>query len=110
MQILRAMLARSQIEAICAENGAEAVALWREAPFAPMFFDISMPVMDGMEALTVMRGEAGRAGAAEPRVVASTANVMAEHCEAYCKAGFVGVLSKPFRVEDLYAVLREHLG
>jgi CheY-like chemotaxis protein len=108
-QILSAMLARSQIETTCVGNGADAVALWREAPFDLMFFDISMPVMDGMAALALMREEAARKGAPGPRIVASTANVMAEHRDTYRRAGFVGVLAKPFRMEELYAILGEHL-
>lgn len=88
-----------------AKDGAEALELWRNQPFDIVLLDISMPVMDGREALRLMLAEADAAGAARPRVVAATANVMPDQIAAYREAGFIGTLAKPFRRKELIEAL-----
>jgi len=103
--VLSTILARLGIDAVFVENGAEACAAWRPGAFDLVLLDISMPVMDGFEALRRIRAAAGDQGQPMPRAIAATANVMAEHIVRYEEAGFVAILPKPVRRQELEAVL-----
>ncbi|MCC5962390.1 MAG: PAS domain S-box protein [Rhodobacteraceae bacterium] len=100
-KLLAVLMARLGIDSVFAQDGAQAVALWREGAFDLVLLDISMPVMDGLEALCQMQLEAAASGAPPPRALAATANVMPDHIEAYLAAGFIGTLPKPFRRDEL---------
>lgn len=100
-KLLSVLMARLGVDCVFAMDGAEAVALWRQGDFDIALLDISMPVMDGLEALCQMQQEAVASGAPPPRAVAATANVMPDHIEAYLAAGFIGTLPKPFRRDEL---------
>ena len=103
--VLSALLQQLGIEARFAVDGAEALDLWRAEAFDLVLLDISMPVMDGLEALGAMRRDAPRPGAPPLRAVAATANVMTDQVAEYLAAGFVATLPKPFRRQQLVEVL-----
>jgi PAS domain S-box-containing protein len=104
-RILAAMLSKFGMHASFAENGATACALWRDAPFDLMLLDISMPVMDGVEALRVIRQEAAQTGRDMPVAIAATANVMHDQVAHYISEGFYDTLPKPLRRQQLADVL-----
>jgi len=107
--ILSAMLARLGMDVRLAENGLEACNLWRSETFDVMLLDISMPVMDGLEALRVMRAEALQSGRPLPIAIAATANVMTDHVEQYIAEGFADTLPKPLNRQQLEDVMIHHL-
>ncbi len=109
-KLLAALLQHLGVEARFATNGAEALELWRAEAFDLILLDISMPVMDGQQALRAIRQEAARTGAAPPPAIAATANVMTDQIESYRKAGFVDILPKPFKRRQLVDVLCRALG
>ncbi|MGY6632330.1 MAG: PAS domain S-box protein [Alkalilacustris sp.] len=109
-KVLSAMLRQVGVEARFAANGAEAVDLYRSEDFDLVLLDISMPVMDGLEALRWMQAESARLGKAPPRAVAATANVMQHQLAEYLRAGFLDTLSKPFRRQQLLEVISRVLG
>jgi signal transduction histidine kinase/BarA-like signal transduction histidine kinase len=108
-KILSVMLGKLELEVDYAENGMEACALWRTQRFDLMLLDISMPVMDGLEALRTIKAEAERTGRPVPPAVAATANVMQEQIAQYRRAGFAATLAKPLQRRDLEDLLRHHL-
>ena len=108
-RIMERMLGKLGIVARFAENGAEAVEFWRAQEFDIVLLDISMPVMDGIEALQIMQREAAQSGRPAPRAVGATANVMTDQIETYLRAGFVDTLAKPFRLRQLHEVLARTL-
>lgn len=103
--ILEKMLTKLGVEVTFASDGQEACALWQPDRFDMLLFDISMPVMDGMEALSEIRARACHAGVAVPFAIAATANVMADQIETYLAHGFQTVIGKPFREADLAKAL-----
>jgi len=91
---------------VLANNGLEAVEKVRERrknfekPFDLIFMDIHMPVMDGIEAATII----GKLDTGTP-IVAMTANVMVSDQEAYKLSGMKETVSKPFTSQVLWRCL-----
>jgi len=104
-KILSALLSKLGISAEFVENGAEACDLWREHEFDLLLLDISMPVMDGIEALRLIQQEAHASGRRIPTAVAITANVMPGQVAQYHEEGFIATLAKPLRAAQLKEVL-----
>ncbi|WP_209428268.1 PAS domain S-box protein [Pararhodobacter sp. SW119] len=103
--ILSAILKKLGVQAHFAEDGAQACEIWSTAPIDLVMLDISMPVMDGLEALRSMRATAERTGRSAPLAVAVTANVMTEQITQYRRCGFVDTLCKPIQRQQLVDVL-----
>jgi len=57
--MLRSLLARQGFEVSLAEDGAQAVALFGQGDFDLVFLDLNMPVMDGREACSRIKAQAG---------------------------------------------------
>lgn len=85
----------------------EALELIREKPFAFILTDIQMPLMSGFELLTQVRTL--YPGKPSPVVLAFTANSMDDDPQRYQKAGFDGLLIKPFDEYKLYNLLAPFL-
>jgi len=90
-----------------AVNGAEAVKTFEEWQPHFIWMDMRMPVMDGMEATRRIRSmETGKSVV----IVALTAHALEEEREPILEAGCNELVRKPFRVEELFAVMAKHLG
>jgi CheY-like chemotaxis protein len=85
-----------------AENGLEAIAALERAPYDLVLMDVQMPELDGLEATRRIRARWPDNG---PRIVAMTANAMAEDREACLAAGMDDYLAKPIRTAELTAAL-----
>jgi len=109
-KLLSLMMEKLGVTCLLAKDGAEALEMWRAHEFDIILLDISMPVMDGLEALQTMLDEASAVDAKLPPVLAATANVMPDQIESYLAAGFSGVLPKPFRRDDLVGTLVHAMG
>ena len=105
MLILKKLLQALEVEAVFARDGREACAAWEEAVFDVLLFDISMPILDGMEALAQIRDSTAAQGLPMPYAIAATANVLKNQENSYIAAGFSDILPKPFRKSDLIDVL-----
>ena len=84
-------------------NGEEALDAVRARPYDVVLMDVQMPVMDGLEATRRLRAELP--AERQPRVVAMTANAMAEDREQCLAAGMDDYLAKPVRRDELAAAL-----
>jgi signal transduction histidine kinase/ActR/RegA family two-component response regulator len=91
------------------EDGLQAVASFRASPPDLVLLDCQMPVMDGFEAVRRIREHEGEQGLPRTPVVALTANALQGDREHSLAAGMDDHLAKPFRDEDLRAILRRHL-
>jgi len=91
------------------EDGLQALASFRAQPPDLVLLDCQMPVMDGFEAVRRMREHEGELGLPRTPVVALTANALDGDREHSLAAGMDDHLAKPFRDEELRAVLRRLL-
>jgi two-component system chemotaxis response regulator CheY len=75
-----------------AENGVEAVELYREAEPNVVMMDIAMPIRDGIEATEEIKAEDPGAG-----VIMCTSVEQEEMMKEAIKAGADGYITKPFQ-------------
>ena len=108
MMILRKMLQGQVASFIETCNGAEAVEACQNDLPDVILMDISMPVMDGLEAARHIRAAEVRLGRTPCPILALTANAYGEHREACRVAGFDGFLVKPLSRDDLVAAINRH--
>lgn len=95
--LILSYLKRTNASVEIAENGAEAVELFKKGCFDLVLMDVEMPVMDGYAATRAIR-ELERCGAIEPTpVLALTAHAFADLAEKGSAAGFTELLTKPIR-------------
>ena len=85
-----------------AANGAEAVDAFAPGKYLAILMDLRMPVMDGFEAVAILRSR--ESGSRVPIILLS-ANVMPGSREIYLTAGMDDFLPKPFKKEELAAKL-----
>jgi PAS domain S-box-containing protein len=83
-----------------AENGKVALDTLNANTFDVVLMDIQMPVMNGTDALSVIREQEKITGN-HLIVIALTAYALVGDKEKYLKMGFDGYLSKPFRTNEL---------
>ncbi len=95
-----------------AEDGEQAVSLYREHRPNLVFMDLQMPSKDGLRAAEEIRALEGKETPERKRcrIVALTASVQPEIEEECLAAGMNGYLSKPVRTNDVRAVLESCLG
>lgn len=93
-------------------NGQEAVAAWRAAAPDLILMDISMPVMNGLQAAQAIRdAEAIMAKTAvHVPIIAVTAHAMNGDRERFLAAGMDDYLSKPVSPDKLEAIIQKWVG
>jgi two-component system, sensor histidine kinase len=100
--ILRRLLEPLSLHLTEAENGAEAVEAYGNAPPDLILMDIQMPVMDGLAAIRAIREQEHARGWPRCPILVVTANAFAEDRAACESAGSDDFLPKPVRREALY--------
>jgi CheY-like chemotaxis protein len=110
-EIVQALLEPTGLVIDTAENGLEALRLYREAPdkYDMIFMDIQMPEMDGYEAARRIRALEGEGSLRAVPIIAMTANVFREDVEKCREAGMNGHLGKPLVPEDVMEKLKTYL-
>ncbi|PWC50060.1 response regulator [Azospirillum sp. TSA6c] len=91
-----------------AEDGAQALALWRAGGHGLLLTDCQMPEMDGMELARSIRAAEGESGARLP-IVAITANATENEAQLCLLAGMDDTLAKPVSLADLRRVVDRFL-
>jgi two-component system, NtrC family, response regulator PilR len=107
-EFLAICLRRAGHEVAVATSGSDALTQFRVRPFDIVVTDLKMPGQpDGLGILRAIKsGDAKRAdGAPEPEVILVTAYATADTALAAMKLGAYDYLIKPFRVDDINAVI-----
>jgi signal transduction histidine kinase/HPt (histidine-containing phosphotransfer) domain-containing protein/ActR/RegA family two-component response regulator len=93
-----------------AEDGAQALAMWRAGRHRLALVDLHMPVMDGLDlARAIRREEAAEPGRPRTAIIAVTANALKGEDERCYAAGMDGFLPKPLALDQLARALGRHL-
>ena len=87
-----------------ADNGRTALTAVARERFAAVLMDVQMPTMDGLHATMEIRAGESHTGGHVP-IIAMTARTMAGDREKCLEAGMDAYVSKPFELEQLFAVL-----
>ncbi len=109
LMILIAMLMEMNHFVVIAENGVEAVNLFKEIEFHMILMNYQMPIMDGEETtITIRKIEKQRKNVQTP-IIAFSANLANEVKTSLLKAGVNDFISKPIEKEDLIMVIQKHI-
>ena len=103
---LRVLLETPLIEVTCVENGLEALNLLKTERFDLVFLDISMPVMDGVQAVTTIKANDNFK---DLPVVALTAHAIIGYKEKYLNYGFDAYITKPINDSVLFSCLEKFI-
>jgi two-component system sensor histidine kinase/response regulator len=107
-QVAVELLRGAGVRVEVANNGEEAVAMLREGrPYDAVLMDIQMPVMDGLTATRLIRGNP--TWQAMP-ILAMTAHAMAEERERCLAAGMQDHVTKPVDPDRLFRALAQWTG
>ena len=86
------------------ENGQLAVDASQDKAYDVIFMDLQMPVMDGLEATTIISQRNER-----PHIVFLTAHALKDYQDQASKAGGDGFISKPFKMEVIRDMLERYV-
>ena len=92
-----------------ANDGVEALARFQEERFDLVLMDMQMPNMDGLEATESIRAWEQENGLSRVPILAMTANGQETDRQRCLQAGMNGFISKPFRADDLLALVAQSI-
>jgi signal transduction histidine kinase/CheY-like chemotaxis protein len=106
MLLITEVLRKMGLDVLKAGNGKEALVM--VAVHAPdlVFMDVNMPIMDGFTATRQIRSST--TGLNKIPIIALTADAMEEDKERCLDSGMNDYISKPFRLEEIYAIVRKY--
>lgn len=107
--VIKTFIPQDRYEIFLAENGAEAVELFKAQKPDLVFMDISMPVLDGLEATQQIRRYEAEAGLHATPIIATTAHVMQEDRDRCAGAGMDDFLAKPIKKGALDQMMTDWL-
>ncbi|SMP42671.1 PAS domain S-box-containing protein [Desulfonatronum zhilinae] len=105
----RKLLEKAGHAVTLAEDGQQALDLFKDQDFDVILMDIQMPVMNGVEATKGIRSSTDLGPKKDIPIIALTAYAMFGDKEKFLEAGMDDYLAKPVRMEDLEKVLEKHL-
>ena len=116
--ILRQLLEQVGFDVIEGADGQEAVELYHSQNPDLIWMDIRLPVTDGLEATQRIRnservmqdGEEQKSKIDRTPIIALSASVFEEDRENVLAAGCDDFVRKPFREEDIFQKMAQHLG
>lgn len=90
-----------------ANNGQEAVDLFRVKKYDSILMDCMMPIKDGFEASEEIRAIEKNQSLERTKIIALTASVVQEDIQRCYKFGMDEVMAKPFKAEELYKLIEK---
>lgn len=108
--VLKTFISPDEYDIVIAENGQIAVDLYELHRPALVLMDLSMPVMDGLEATVQIRALEAAANMSATPIIATTAHVLQEARDRCCEAGMNDFLPKPLKKDAVNDVIERWLG
>ena len=111
MEIILAILERTQAEIINAWNAEDAIEIYEKSEagwFDLILMDIQLPGMNGYDATKKIRS-LDKKDAAEIPIFAMTANAFSQDVEQSLHSGMNEHISKPIDIEELYQKIQKYL-
>ncbi len=106
LDLLRGLMKKVGVNPDFAMNGEEALERIRENDYDLVLMDHMMPVLDGIEAINVIKKENLCPGVP---ILVLTANAVAGAKKMYLEAGFDDYMSKPVTGTQLYEMMKKYL-
>jgi PAS domain S-box-containing protein len=106
-RVLDLMLRSFGAEAVCVEDGAQALEALATQAVDLVLMDMMMPVMDGLTATQALRRREAAQGLSRTPVIMVSANSLPEHIEAARLSGVDLYLGKPVQAPQLLAAVLE---
>jgi len=100
-RFLTALLGKLGCSVIAVENGQQALDTWRKKKFDLVLMDIQMPVMDGIEAIRLLRDEEAEQALPHTPAIALTAHTIQGFRQKLLDAGMDGYVTKPVTIPTL---------
>ena len=101
----RRVLEKAGHTVTAAEDGGQVLPLLREHDFDVILMDVQLPVMDGLQATSLVRGDASLGDKSRIPIVAMTAYAMSGDREKFLTAGMDDYIAKPVNAKELLDVL-----
>ncbi|MEE4242111.1 MAG: response regulator [Desulfopila sp.] len=106
--ITKTFLEQAGLKVTVVGNGREALELSGKDNYGVILMDVQMPVMDGIEATTLIREREKKSGTFTP-IIALTAHAMYGDRERCLQAGMDDYLAKPLEKDQLVTMLAKYL-
>lgn len=90
-----------------AVNGREAITIWKEWRPHLIWMDMRMPIMDGYRATAQIKASPG---GMETVIIALTANAFEEDRHEVIEHGSNDFVRKPFKENEIFEMIKKHLG
>lgn len=100
--MLSVVTSKAGYQVTMAENGAQALAIQKKAPFPFILCDLKMPKMDGLQFLKSLTGEA-----AQPIIIMMSAYATIDDAVEAMKTGAYDFITKPFKTAEVLLVLEK---
>ena len=110
-KLLLSLLSTVGFDVQAANNGREAIEIWRAWRPDCIWMDLYMPEVDGYAASRQIRAEqAAIANAKPPVIIALSASAINHSRHNLISSGFDDYVSKPFQVNVIFEKMAQHLG
>lgn len=103
--LIREILHEFRCELAEAQNGKVAIEKLRRGFFDILFIDLEMPVMNGLETTIFIRNEFSPPQNKIP-IIAITAHDTSLYFDHYEKAGFNGLITKPYSYYQIQTIVK----
>lgn len=107
-RVAEGLLARQGVSVVSVSDGAQAMEVLRRRPFDLVLMDRHMPIMDGIEAVRMLRAMEGPVG--QTPVIALTGAASLSDAEECLQAGMNAFVPKPVEPDQLYQAILSLLG
>jgi signal transduction histidine kinase/ActR/RegA family two-component response regulator len=91
------------------ENGKEAVDISEEVNFDCIFMDMQMPIMDGLEATSIISSRRRQRNESFPKIAFLTAHALQDYQDKAAESGADGFMSKPFKIDIIKELLTKFI-